>query len=137
MRKQQLDKQWGFNCTCKLCTASPKAVKASDVRLARIQRIIADLNVSIGERKPDPEKAELLVKLHEQERLWGPMAGAQMYAAMEFELAGNMDKAKFWAAKARDGLKLWSGQGHEYHTRMLQILGEKPEPGEHLYTRLF
>jgi hypothetical protein len=95
------------------------------------------LNVPPNERQPDTEKAELLVKLHKQERLWGPMAGAQMYAAMEYEFAGDMEKARYWAAKARDGLRLWSGQGHEYHARMLQILGEKPEPGEHLYKRLF
>jgi hypothetical protein len=137
MRKEILRKQWGFECTCKLCTASPKAKKASDVRLARIEKIIEDLNISLDHRAKDPEKAELLVKLHEQEKLWGPLAGAQMYAALENDIAGRKERAKFWAAKALHGLKLWSGQGHEFHTRMLRVLGQEPEPGEHLYTRLF
>jgi hypothetical protein len=138
MRKEQLKKQWGFDCTCKLCNASPIATRASDTRLARIEQYIADLNVPVpSQRASDPEKAELLVKLHEQERLWGPLAGAQMYAAMENQIAGNEERAKFWAAKAKEGLKLWSGQGHEYWLSMVKILGEKPPPDEPLYTRLF
>lgn len=53
------------------------------------------------------------------------MAGAQMYAAMEYQLLGDMEQAKLWARKAKKGLAVWSGQGHEYYQAVVKILGEE------------
>jgi hypothetical protein len=78
-RAFQLDNNWGFSCSCKLCSSTGLSKRQSDTRLRRIEKIIEDLNVLPEKRKPDPLKAERLVKLHEQEGHLGPIAGAQMY----------------------------------------------------------
>lgn len=65
------------------------------------------------------------MRLHEQEKLYGPMAGAMMYVAMEYNLLGDKKKAKLWAKRAKKGLRLWSGEGHEYDVAMGKILGEQ------------
>lgn len=133
-RRLHLEIQWGFKCQCSLCTSSPSARRESDRRLHRIQQIIEGLNIPPAERKPNPILLEELITLHEKEGLWGPIAGAQMYAAMEYENIGNRKKAREWAGIAKESLRMWSGVGHEYYAAMKRILGEDVE--EKPYTRL-
>jgi hypothetical protein len=123
-RRIHLEVHWGFKCGCKLCTSSSKARRESDNRLRRIEAIIAELNVPPPKRKPNPVLVEDLISLHEKEGLWGPIAGAQMYAAMEYEVIGNKKQARKWAVIAKESLRMWSGVGHEYYGAMKRILGE-------------
>ncbi|KAF2430876.1 hypothetical protein EJ08DRAFT_633339 [Tothia fuscella] len=123
-RRNLLSQSWGFDCTCKLCTASAATKRHSDLRLLKIESIIAELNILPSKRIIDPKKAEELVRLHEQEGLWGNIGGAHMYVAMEYEVLGNRKMAKKWAGVAKESLGLLSGEGHEYHFAMKRILGE-------------
>jgi hypothetical protein len=133
-RRIHLEVQWGFKCRCALCTATPRARQESDTRLHRIESIIEEISLAPPKRKLNPVLIEELVTLHEKEKLWGPVAGAQMYAAMEYEAIGNKKKAKQWARTAKSSLRMWSGVGHEYYAAMQRILGE--EVPEKPYARL-
>jgi hypothetical protein len=124
-RRAYLEAHWGFKCSCTLCKSSKKRRQESDKRLHRMQTIMNELNKKPPARKPKPALAEELITLHEKEGLWGPIAGAQMYAAEEYELIGNKKKAREWAVVAKESLRIWSGVGHEYHSSMLRILGEE------------
>jgi hypothetical protein len=48
------------------------------------------------------------------------------YAAMEYAFAGKDRMAKKWALEAKESLRMLKGEGHEYHTAMMRILGETP-----------
>jgi hypothetical protein len=76
----------------------------------------------VKERKPDTEKAERIVKLHELEGLWGPIANAQAFAALEYWEAGNKTRAGEYAREARESYVIWSGEGHEYYEKMGELL---------------
>jgi len=126
-RRSELRRQWGFDCTCSLCSSSDSDLSLSDYRLHRIQEIIRDLAKPYAERKPDPSKAEVLVKLHRQEGLFGPIAGAQVWAALEYTQLGDKKKAKKWAAEAKESLRLWTGEEHVYHMKMLELLADEKD----------
>jgi len=70
----------------------------------------------------EPEKAERIVKLHELEGLWGPIANAQAFAALEYWEAGNRTRAGEYARKAKESYLVWSGEGHEYYGKMVELL---------------
>ena len=38
-RRHLLHENWGFNCTCSLCSASPEAIAASESRRAKIAEV--------------------------------------------------------------------------------------------------
>jgi hypothetical protein len=60
--------------------------------------------------------------LHELEGLWGPIANAQAFAALEWWEVGNKTMAGIWARKARDSYLVWSGEGHQYYGKMGELL---------------
>jgi hypothetical protein len=124
-RHRYLESHWGFKCSCALCKSPRKRRRESDKRLHRMQAIIEELNNKAPARKPDPALAEELITLHEMEGLWGPIADVQTLAAQQYEMMGNMEKAREWAAIAKESLKIWKGVDHEYHGFMLRILGEE------------
>jgi len=121
-RQTILSKQWGFNCTCSLCISNSQRRSLSDTRVARITKLATDLYGSTEDRKPDPEKAKRIVKLHELEGLWGPIAYEYAYVAIEYWKAGERHEALPWARKAREGLLISSGQSHEYYKKMIDLL---------------
>lgn len=121
-RRAKLHEQWGFTCQCALCTASPKRIQQSDTRVARMVKLATYLVTPFKERRIDTEKAVRLVKLHEMEGLWGPIANAQALAAMEFWENGNYTVAAEWAKKAMESYVVWTGNGHHYFPRMVEIV---------------
>ena len=42
-RRQVLNENWGFKCTCSLCTSDPETVAASEERRARIAEVRTDM----------------------------------------------------------------------------------------------
>jgi len=127
-RDAKLASVWGFKCHCALCKSSPSKKRASDRRLNAIQSIIKELNMPFAERDPAIDKSSYvkkalqLVKLHEQEGLWGSIAGSHMYVALEKMWTGENKGALEWALKARESLKLWTGTGHPYYLGMLRLV---------------
>ncbi|TID20288.1 hypothetical protein E6O75_ATG07748 [Venturia nashicola] len=121
-RRAKLKEQWGFTCQCSLCTAPPKRIQQSDTRVARMIKLANQLVIPFKDRRIDVEKAERLVKLHEMEKLWAPIANAQALAAMEYWENGNYTIAATWAKKAMESYVLWTGDGHQYFPRMMEIV---------------
>jgi hypothetical protein len=128
-RKIRMQSQWGFNCSCSLCTAPEHVVRASDERLALMEQIETELNDLSWNRTADVATAELLISLHEQERLDGVIGDAYMYAAFENAYLGNKRTVQKWAALAVEHMAIWRGTGHQYYLAMLRLLyspeGEK------------
>ncbi|KAF2397904.1 hypothetical protein EJ06DRAFT_558855 [Trichodelitschia bisporula] len=124
-RRAQLAEQWSFACTCAACTSSARDTLNSDLRLAQIEKMIAELTAPAEGRPPDPMKAQKLVKLHERERLWGAAGLARLLVAIEYERLGDMEKARLWAGKAEVGLGVWVGREHEFMVKIREVLGKK------------
>lgn len=108
-RATKIIDQWGFQCACALCSASPQAVKASDRRLNRIKTLETALDDISDGRLASSSSAEKLIALYEEERLHANIAIAYRYAAYEYSYEGNMTMAKKYAALAKEGYEVWQG----------------------------
>jgi hypothetical protein len=129
----RMESQWGFNCTCPLCSAPPHVRAASDDRLALIDEIELELNDLKPNRTAGPDTAELLISLHEQERLDGVIGDAYMYAAFENAYLGNRRKVQLYAAKAIEHMAIWRGTGHQYFQAMVRLLYDPEKEKSWLY----
>ncbi|KAB5558025.1 hypothetical protein GE09DRAFT_1173128 [Coniochaeta sp. 2T2.1] len=100
-RSEKLLSNWGFQCSCPSCTASPAQIKASDDRLRQIAELRPEFNRHRRESsRATPQMAELMVSLYEQEKLWGWMQEAYRYAAVEWNGAGEPWTASKYASLA-------------------------------------
>ncbi|KAK3322402.1 hypothetical protein B0H66DRAFT_554243 [Apodospora peruviana] len=88
-RMQKLQRIWGFGCVCHLCTRKLARAEASDLRIRLINELLPELQNHNADSRATPEMAELLISLHEQEELWGMMYEVYMYAAQEYNGAGD------------------------------------------------
>jgi hypothetical protein len=73
-------------------------------------------------RTATPETAELLVSLHEEERLDGAVADALMLAALEWSYLGEREKVMLWASRALSAMVAWRGEWHEWTISLAQML---------------
>lgn len=88
-RKRKLQRIWGFQCVCHLCTRKPARIAASDSRITQIKELADDLQNQDADSRANPQMAELYISLHEQEELWGMMYEAYTYAAQEYNGVGD------------------------------------------------
>jgi hypothetical protein len=88
-RMARLERNWGFRCSCPLCTAEPAVAAASDARVRQIQTLLPQFKSYKPESRASPQLAELLISLYQQERLWGFMYEMYTYAALEYNGAGE------------------------------------------------
>jgi hypothetical protein len=121
-RKGRMASQWGFNCTCTLCSSERHVLDASDERIALIDALENELNELDQNRTADLSTAEFLISLYQQERLDGVIGDAYMYAAFESAYTGLKRKTQMYAAKAIEHMSLWRGVQHEYHQAMHRLL---------------
>ncbi|GAB1320204.1 hypothetical protein MFIFM68171_10414 [Madurella fahalii] len=84
-RMKKLHNNWGFKCTCPLCTLDKHRADASDARIAQIGWLWDETR----EERGSPEMAELIISLYEQEKLWGKIPAAYYFAATEYNGAGD------------------------------------------------
>ncbi|KAK4239850.1 hypothetical protein C8A03DRAFT_32043 [Achaetomium macrosporum] len=82
-------KQWGFECACPLCTLDGARREESDKRIETIKKLHEELRNWGRESRACPEMAELLVGLYQMERLDTIMYEAYMFAALEYNAAGD------------------------------------------------
>ncbi|KAJ9155130.1 SET domain protein [Pleurostoma richardsiae] len=92
-RRQKLHSIWGFQCSCSQCTQPDAMTDASDSRVRQIRSLRRQLEDYGPGSAATPQMAELLVSLHEQERLQGALCEAHALAAIEWNGAGEP-----WAA---------------------------------------
>lgn len=121
-RKTRMESQWGFQCSCSLCTAPAHVVKASDDRITLIESVETELNDLSWNRTADVTSAELLISLYEQERLHGVIGDAYMYAAFENAYLGEKRVVQKYAALAIEHMAIWRGTSHNYFTAMVRML---------------
>jgi hypothetical protein len=121
-REHKIQSQWGFKCSCNLCTAPKHMQDISDHRLSLIPALEEELNNLKPSRTATPSTAELLVTLFESEGLIAAAADAYMYASLEYAYIEDKRNAQIWAAKAVEGMALSMGKEHEYYVAMWDML---------------
>ncbi|KAK3692639.1 hypothetical protein B0T22DRAFT_495738 [Podospora appendiculata] len=105
--RQRRLRTWGFQCICHHCTQERARVEASDARIRQINQIKPEFRNWEADSRANPQMAELLISLFEQEQLWGMMYEAYTFAAMEFNGAGDPWTAAKYARLAVEW-GLWS-----------------------------
>lgn len=94
-RQNNLMRHWGFQCTCSLCTASDADVARSDARIAEIRGLWPRLDdYSLGPSAVHPGEAERLLELYREEGLVTRMVEGYYRAAVEYNGAGDSERAR-------------------------------------------
>ncbi|KAK4192050.1 hypothetical protein QBC35DRAFT_261721 [Podospora australis] len=101
-RIKKLQRIWGFECACPLCTQEKARVEASDARLRQIRELNGDFGDWTPESRASPPMAELIIGLYQQEKLWGSLYEAYVFAALEYNAAGEPWTAVKYARLAID-----------------------------------
>jgi hypothetical protein len=117
-----MQNQWGFNCSCHLCSSPEHVKSASDDRLRLIDQLENELNDLSEGRNATLETARLLVSLYQQERLDGVIGDAYMYAAFEAAYQGLKYETQKWAALAVEHMAIWRGTNHDYYKAMNRLM---------------
>jgi hypothetical protein len=123
-RKVRMNAQWGFNCSCTLCSSPEHVLAASDERIQLIEDLEGELNDLSHNRTAGIETAEFLISLYKQERLDGVIGDAYMYAAFEHAYLGLKRRTQMYAALAIEHMSLWRGVKHEYYQAMHRLFVE-------------
>lgn len=125
-RQDKLHRHWGFRCTCPFCLQPRSLIDASDLRITLIERLFKELSdYSPVTGRGTPQMAELLVSLHEQERMDAPIANAYTLAAREWSGIGDVYNALKHAHLAVEAGLLYEGP-HAEDVRDMEQLLENP-----------
>jgi len=108
-RLAALHQSWGFNCSCSLCTQPLPQAGASDARIEQTIELREELEDYSAESQATPAMVELYVSLFEQERLYGPIAEAYTFAAIEYNGVGDLYLAQKYARLAVEAGILYAG----------------------------
>ncbi|KAG9228295.1 hypothetical protein BJ875DRAFT_527639 [Amylocarpus encephaloides] len=128
-RLEAIQRSWGFDCACALCTQPLVYTEASDGRIEAINQLVevlagtknrTDNRVTTDEEKP--KMAELLVDLYEQERLYSHVADAWMWVALLYQKAGKKWEALKWTYRSEEGILIHEGPGNHGPTRMSNMI---------------
>lgn len=135
--QQRLDRipsQWGFNCSCSLCSSSKDNLSASDKRLKSIVDLESQLQDLSPGRNASIAIAEKLISLYKQERFETPLAKAYVFAALEHIYVGNKRAARKFAGLAVEMTSLWYGPQSE-DVKLMDSIAKEPE--RHRHWKLF
>jgi hypothetical protein len=88
-RQHQLLSHWGFECTCKHCTADPDSIAQSDRNVGQIHALWSDLDDYSPASRGSTDKAEQLLELYKLEGLDTRMHEAYYRASIEWNGVGN------------------------------------------------
>lgn len=108
-RRSAIRNSWGFQCTCSHCLAPREYVVESNRRIKTINKLLEELEDFTSNSTATPEKGELLITLHEQERLYAGIWEAHWLTALAYNAVGNEGKAVEFAAKALEAAMINSG----------------------------
>ncbi|KAK4177469.1 hypothetical protein QBC36DRAFT_327028 [Triangularia setosa] len=99
-RNKKLNRIWGFQCACPLCTQEKPQSEASDNRIQQIKKLVGEFSDWSTDSRATPQLAELVLSLYEQEKLWGSMYEAYTWLALEYNAVGEPWTAVKYANKA-------------------------------------
>jgi hypothetical protein len=101
-RVANLERNWGFKCSCSSCSAHPEFVAESDSRINSINDICDELDDWTSESEATPEMAETLLELYKQERLYAGLGVAYKHAAEVYSSFGDRWNAIRYARLATE-----------------------------------
>ncbi|KAK0704896.1 hypothetical protein B0H67DRAFT_649295 [Lasiosphaeris hirsuta] len=112
-------RNWGFECTCSLCTAPPADREASDARRARLAEIrrtfgamtAGEVQVTYNEFRALSEE---IVRIADRERLTTMMVEIHQELTRMWYQAGDYDEAVRYARRAVESAKAYSDTGTEF-----------------------
>lgn len=122
MRQNQLQSHWGFECTCKHCTADTDFIADSDRRIEQIHALWRDLDDYSPASSGSTDKAEQLIELYQLEHLDTRMHEAYYRAAIEWNGVGNSVLAIEAARKCLDRGELMRGPEAPFARNMRDLL---------------
>ncbi|CAN8099286.1 unnamed protein product [Discula destructiva] len=99
VRQRHILSSWGFMCSCPHCSQSEDEIAKSDARLYEIDELVAALE-HFTDSSVSVQTIERLLELYELERLDAKIHGAQVIAALNYNLFGDAQKAKKYAQMA-------------------------------------
>ncbi|KAI2782049.1 SET domain-containing protein [Daldinia loculata] len=112
-QRQTLIKEWGFNCTCSLCT-SPEASAASDRHRSRLKELLAELDLpEIRSRAAVSKRVDEILDLCEKESLEAEVGDFYTIVAEVYSGMGDVDLARKYARLAIKELAHYAGYDHE------------------------
>ncbi|KAI1475815.1 SET domain-containing protein [Daldinia eschscholtzii] len=112
-QRQTLIKEWGFNCTCSLCT-SPEATAVSDRHRGRIQELLAELDLpEMRNHAAVSKRVDEILDLCEKESLAAQIGDFYAIIAEIYSSIGDVNLAKKYAKLAVKELKHYAGYDHE------------------------
>ncbi|KAK3955710.1 hypothetical protein QBC32DRAFT_377088 [Pseudoneurospora amorphoporcata] len=128
--RQERLADWGFNCTCSLCSSPPSEVAASDARIRAIKDLEEELDKAVGGGDLTTEMGERLVRLFKEERLETYIGHAYTKAALIYAMFGVEAKAREYAGLAADAMAMDLGEeaGDVVATSMRELA---ERPGQH------
>ncbi|PBP19848.1 lysine methyltransferase [Diplocarpon rosae] len=127
-RQDKIQANWGFQCSCKLCSSPEHSRTLSDSRLRRIEILRRPLlSFDASRIQGDSlERALELVQLYELEALSGALAEGYMIAAIWHCFWGLENETLHWATLAVNNWLVWEGSGRA-NLEMMERLSRHPD----------
>ncbi|KAI2634995.1 SET domain-containing protein [Hypomontagnella submonticulosa] len=121
-QRQSLIREWGFNCTCSLCS-SPDESAASDRRRSRIQELLAELDSpDMRSHAAIQKKVDEILSLCAKEGLAAQVGDFHTIVAELYSGLGDLNLARRHAELAVKELMHYAGHDHERTLSALSFL---------------
>ncbi|EHK98295.1 putative N-lysine methyltransferase SMYD2 [Glarea lozoyensis 74030] len=101
-RQETLKMIWGFDCDCKLCSASELSKARSDLNIEKINELHTTLSDWSSASEATPKLALNLLSLYEKEHLHAAVGTGHMFAALAYNAVGDTKSAVKHAKLALD-----------------------------------
>lgn len=121
-RQTQLQSHWGFECTCKHCTADTDLIADSDRRIEQIHALWRDLDDYSPASSGSADNAQQLIELYQLEHLDTRMHEAHYRAAIEWNGVGDSALAVEAARRCLEKGELMRGPEAPFARNMRDLL---------------
>ncbi|XXH02615.1 hypothetical protein Hte_008994 [Hypoxylon texense] len=112
-QRQSLIREWGFNCTCSLCS-SPNESAASDRRRGRIQDLLGELDrPEIRNHAAVEKRVSEILDLCQKEAMAAQVGDFYTIVADVYSSMGDLDSARRYGELALRELKHFAGYDHD------------------------
>lgn len=112
-QRQSLIREWGFNCTCSLCSSKDESA-ASDHRRGRIQDLLAELDLpEVRNHDAVEERVGEILDLCAKEGMAAQVGDFYTIVADVYTSMGDMRLARKYGELALKELKHFAGYDHQ------------------------
>lgn len=124
LRQAHIHAHWGFTCTCSHCSLPLDLRNLSDARISTLNTLRTSLLDFTPSSTATPSIAIELIKLYEEEELWGVSAEAYMLAALRLAMWEDEEGTRSMAAKAVGAWLVWEKRGEKNKEEMMLVARE-------------